>query len=86
MCGGGGEKERRNGGAFLGEAVQKCEGRKRDGVRDRLQKERGHVREREREKERWYWVEVDAGQWRCRWPINLGFFLPSYCVFLLARD
>lgn len=40
----------------------------------------------EKKRERWYWVEVDAGQWRCRWPINLGLFLPSYCVFLLARD
>jgi len=65
-------------GAFLGEGEQKGEGRKRDGVRE--------TGCRERERERWYWVEVDAGQWRCRWLINLGLFLPSYCVFLLARD
>lgn len=32
------------------------------------------------------WGEVVAGQWRCLKPINLGLFLPSYCVFLLARD
>ena len=55
--------------------------------REREREERERERERERrEREREYWVEVDAGQWRCRWPINLGLFLPSYCVFLLARD
>ena len=79
--------------AFSGRGRAKVWGEKEGwGEGDRLKKEGGHVkergraRERERERERWYWVEVDAGQWRCRWPINLGLFLPSYCVFLLARD
>lgn len=43
----------------------------------------GSERERARGAE---WGEVVAGQWRCLRPINLGLFLPSYCVFLLARD
>lgn len=59
-------------------------GRKREGRRE---KEGWGERDRqEEERARWYGVEVDAGQWRCRWPINLGLFLPSYCVFLLAGD
>lgn len=52
----------------------------------RAKGKREHKKKGEQEKEKWYWVEVDAGQWRCRWPINLGFFLPSYCVFFLAKD
>lgn len=46
----------------------------------------GGEREREQEKRGAEWGEVVAGQWRCLRPINLGLFLPSYCVFLLARD
>lgn len=63
-----------------------CEGRKKDAVETGAKEKRENKRKGEREKEKWYWVEVDAGQWRCRWPINLGFFLPSYCVFFLAKD
>ena len=62
-----------------------CKGKKKDG-RDTGLKKREHKKKGDREREKWYWVEVDAGQWRCRWPINLGFFLPSYCVFFLAKD
>lgn len=63
-----------------------CEGRKKDVVETQAKEKREHKRKGEREQEKRYWVEVDAGQWRCRWPINLGFFLPSYCVFFLAKD
>lgn len=66
------------------ETVHHCKCWGVDGGKERSGK--AGEREREREKRGAEWGEVVAGQWRCLRPINLGLFLPSYCVFLLARD
>lgn len=66
------------------ETVHHCKCWGVDGGKEWRGEERlGSERERARGAE---WGEVVAGQWRCLRPINLGLFLPSYCVFLLARD
>jgi len=62
----GGVHGKKSKGAFLGEAEQKCEGRKRDGVRETGCK-RKRTCERERERER----EVVLGGGGC-WSVEMS--------------